>query len=362
MKNKMVKKVLALALSTVMVGGVFAGCGDKEKAADDSAKTESADPTKEAEPAGDAGEEAGDTKTDDTAASGETYNIGVLQYMPHTALDASNKGFFAALDELGIKYEADQQNAAGETSTCQTIAETLVNSNNDLIFAIATPAAQAVAGVTSDIPIVLTAVTDPADAGLVESNEAPGGNVTGSSDLTPVADQIAMVKKILPEAKKVGMLFCSSEANSVFQINMAKEACEKEGLEYEDFTVSSSNEIQTIVESAVGKVDVLYSPTDNIVANNMATVSMVANENKLPVVCGEEGMVDNGGLVTYGVDYFQVGYMAGEMAAKILTGESTPAEMPIEYLDAAKCSLKINEETAAALGLDAAKLKEDLGA
>lgn len=343
MKNKTVKKVLAAALSMVVAGSMMTGCGSSKE--ENKSATES-DGAKEEE-----------SVNPDGTATEETYNIGVLQYMPHPALDTSSEGFFAALDELGIKYKADKQNAAGEVSTCQTIAETLVNSNNDLIFAIATPAAQALASATSEIPIVLTAVTDPADAGLVASNEAPGGNVTGSSDLTPVKEQIALVKKLFPEAKKVGLLYCSSEANSVFQINMAKEACEAEGLEYEDLTVSSSNEIQTVVESAVGNVDVLYSPTDNIVANNMATVSMVANENKLPMICGEEGMVDSGGLITYGIDYYQIGYLAGEMAAKILTGEGQPADMPVEYLDASKCSLKINEETAATLGLNVEELK-----
>lgn len=340
MKKRMVTRVLAAAVSAMMMTAVVSGCG--------SAK----DPARSTE------------KKDETAnaGTGETYNIGVLQFMPHTALDASNEGFFAALDELGIQYKADQQNAAGETSTCQTIAETLVNSNNDLIFTIATPAAQAAASATSEIPIVLTAVTDPEDAGLAASNEAPGGNVTGSSDLTPVKEQIAMIKKLFPEAKKVGLLYCSSEANSVFQIHMAKEACEAEGLEYKDLTVSSSNEIQTVVESAVGNVDVLYSPTDNVVANNIATITMIANENNLPMVCGEEGMVDNGGLVTYGIDYYEVGYLAGQMAAKILTGESQPADMPIEYLDASQCALKINEDTAAALGLNVDEMKTALGA
>ncbi len=129
---------------------------------------------------------------------------------------------FAALDEMGIQYEADQQNAAGEASSCQTIAQTLVNNGSDLIFAIATPAAQAVAGVTSDIPVVLTAVTDPAESGLVESNDAPGGNVTGTSDLTPVKEQIDLMKQILPDVKKVGVLYCSAESNSAIQAQMAK--------------------------------------------------------------------------------------------------------------------------------------------
>lgn len=336
------KKILAAAITVVMTASL-AACGS-DGTSGNSSKS-------------DAGQSA---SASDSAAAGsdKVYKIGVIQYMPHDALDATNKGFFEALDELGIKYEKDEQNAGGEQSACQTIAETLVNNGNDLIFAIATPAAQSVAGVTSDIPIVLTAVTDPADAGLVASNEEPGGNVTGTSDLTPVAEQIALVKKINPDAKKVGFLYCSAEANSEFQINIAKEACEKEGLEYEDYSISNTNEIQTVVESAVGKVDALYSPTDNMVANAMSTVSMVANENKIPVIVGEQGMMENGGLITYGIDYKELGYKAGQMAAKILTGESTPAEMPIEYLSEEQCALNINEETEAALGLDLSDLKK----
>lgn len=162
-----------------------------------------------------------ENQTPSNGSSDETvHQIGVLQLTQHAALDASNEGFFAALDEAGIKYEADQQNAAGEQSTCQTIAEKFVNDQKDLIFAIATPAAQAAAGATSEIPIILTAVTDPAESGLVNSNDAPGGNVTGTSDLTPVNEQIELLQKILPEAKNVGILYCSAEANSILQLSL----------------------------------------------------------------------------------------------------------------------------------------------
>ena len=245
------------------------------------------------------GSSSTNTTTDDKSAESTddtTYKIGVLQLTPHAALDKANEGFIAALDESGIKYEVDQQNASGEQSACQTIAEKLVNDGNDLIYAIATPAAQAVAGVTSEIPIVLSAVTDPAESGLVASNDAPGGNVTGTSDLTPVKEQIELLKQILPDAKTVGILFCSSESNSEIQAAMAREACEANGLEHIDFTVSSSNEIQTVVESMVGKVDVIYAPTDNTIAAGMPTVSMIATDNGLPIICGEQGMVDAGGL------------------------------------------------------------------
>ena len=157
---------------------------------------------------------------------------------------------------------------------------------------------------TKDIPIVLSAVTDPAASGLVASNEAPGGNVTGTSDLTPISEQIKLLKDLFPDASKVGILYCSAESNSSIQAELAREACTELGLEATDFTVSSTNEIQTVVESMVGKVDVIFAPTDNTIANGMATVSMIATDNGLPVICGESGMVEAGGLATYGIDYY----------------------------------------------------------
>ena len=329
------KKTFAFLLSLGLAVSMLAGCGSKTTQTEAPASTEAAQ-----------------TEAPADSASDDTYKIGVIQYVQHDALAASHEGFFAALDDLGISYEADQQNAAGEASSCQTIAETLVNNGNDLIFAIATPAAQSVAGVTTEIPIVLTAVTDPAESGLVESNDAPGGNVTGTSDLTPVTEQIDLLKELIPEAKTVGILYCSAESNSVLQAEMAKEACEEAGLASEDYTVSSSNEIQTVVESMIGKVDAIYAPTDNMIAAGMATVAMVANENKIPVICGEEGMVKEGGFATYGINYYELGYKAGEMAAQILTEGADPAEMPIGYLAAEECSLMINGDTAETLGID----------
>ena len=278
--------------------------------------------------------------------------IGVLQLTEHPALDASNKGFVEALDEAGITYNIDQQNAQNDQSACQTIAHKLVNDGNDLILAIATPAAQAVAGATDEIPIIGTAITDFASAGLVQSNDKPGKNVTGSSDLTPVADQFDLLVKLLPQAKTVGVLYCTAESNSDVQVKLADQAAANHGLKLVRYSVSSSNEIQQIVESMVGKVDVVYTPTDNTIAAGMTTVTMIANDNKLPTICGEEGMVDNGGLATYGINYEELGKLAGQMAVKILKGESKPADMAIEHLDASKCTLKTNEETAKKLGID----------
>lgn len=292
-----------------------------------------------------------------TGSSDKTYKIGVLQLVQHEALDASNKGFFAALDDEGISYTADQQNAGGEVSSASTIADKLVNDKDDLIFAIATPAAQAVAGVTNDIPIVITAVTDPAKSGLVNSNEKPGKNVTGTSDLTPVKEQIKLLKDLLPEAKKVGMLYSSAEANSALQIEMAHEAAKEQGLEYEDYSVSSLNEIQSVVESMVGKVDAIYVPTDNMIASGMSTVSMIATENKIPIIGAEVAHVNNGALATYGINYYELGYLAGKQAAKILRDGANPADMPIEYLPAEKCEFAVNEDVANALNIDVSSIK-----
>ena len=292
-------------------------------------------------------------------ASANAKKVGILQYVQHPALDKANEGFVAALNGAGVDVAIEQQNAGGEQSAAQTIANKLVNDKKDLILAIATPAAQAVAGVTSDIPVVITAVTDPAASGLVESNDAPGGNVTGSSDLTPVADQIELLTKLLPKAKTVGILYCTAEANSKLQADMAMEALKEKGLNGVEYTVSSSNEIQTVVESMVGKVDAIYVPTDNVIAAGMTTVAMIATtEHKIPIIGAEAAHVENGALATYGIDYFEVGKLAGEQAVEILNGKS-PADIPIAYLPKDRCKLTINEEVASELGIDTSNISMD---
>jgi hypothetical protein len=292
-------------------------------------------------------------------ASANAKKVGILQYVQHPALDKANEGFVAALNGAGVDVAIEQQNAGGEQSAAQTIANKLVNDKKDLILAIATPAAQAVAGVTSDIPVVITAVTDPAASGLVESNDAPGGNVTGSSDLTPVADQIELLTKLLPKAKTVGILYCTAEANSKLQADVAMEALKEKGLNGVEYTVSSSNEIQTVVESMVGKVDAIYVPTDNVIAAGMTTVAMIATtEHKIPIIGAEAAHVENGALATYGIDYFEVGKLAGEQAVEILNGKS-PADIPIAYLPKDRCKLTINEEVASELGIDTSNISMD---
>ncbi len=344
-------KKWAAASMAAMMAASMVGCGSGASSTATTAAAEEAATTAAAAEGTEAASEA--AKADD----GKTYKIGVLQLVQHAALDKSNEGFVAALDDAGLSYEIDQQNASGEQSACQTIAEKFVNDGDDLIFAIATPAAQAASAATTEIPIVLSAVTDPAESGLVESNDAPGGNVTGTSDLTPVTEQIDLLQKLIPDAKTVAILYCSAESNSEIQAQMARDALDAAGIAHEDYTVSNSNEIQTVVESMIGKVDAIYAPTDNTIAAGMATVSQVANDNKLPVICGESGMVNEGGLATYGIDYYQLGYLAGQQAVEILVDGKNPADIPIGYLSADKCELTINQETADLLGIDTSSVQ-----
>ena len=287
------------------------------------------------------------------SSDADKIKIGILQLVEHDALDASYRGFVDGLKEAG--YEdgkniiIDYQNAQGEQANCITIGQKFINDKSDLILAIATPAAQAVANMTKDIPILITAVTDPADSKLVNDNNAPGGNVTGTSDLTPVESQIELLTEITPNVKTVGLLYCSSEQNSVFQINMAKRKLDSMGIKHIDLTVSNPNEIQQVLQSAIGKVEAVYTPTDNMIAAGMATVALVAEPAKLPVVCGEGGMTKLGGTATYGISYYELGKLTSTQAVSILKGEKNPAEMPIEYLQ--KFDLIVNTNMVESIGL-----------
>ncbi len=286
-------------------------------------------------------------------------SVGILQLVEHAALDANYQGFVDGLKEAGYvdgeNITIDYQNAQGEQANCTTIADKFVSDKKDLIFAIATPAAQAVAAKTESIPVLISSVTDPKTAGLVDSNEKPGHNITGTSDLTPCAAQIDLIKQLYPNTKKVGMLFCSAEDNSRFQINLAEAECDKIGLSYEEYTVSNQNEVMTVVQSMVGKVDAIYAPTDNMIAATMGVVGEVAADAKIPVICGEEGMVQAGGLATYGLNYYQLGKQTATMAVSILKGEKKPADMAIQYLTS--CDFSYNPETADLLGIDLSNIQ-----
>ncbi|CCY74180.1 ABC transporter substrate-binding protein [Brachyspira aalborgi] len=279
--------------------------------------------------------------------------IGVLQLIEHNALDSAYKGFVDGLKEAG--YEdgkniiIDYQNAQGEQANCITIGQKFINDKSDLILAIATPAAQAIANMTKDIPILITAVTDPADSKLVADNNAPGGNVTGTSDLTPVEAQIELLKEMIPNVKTVGLLYCSSEQNSVFQINIAKKKLDAMGIKYIDIAISNLNEIQQVIQNVIGKVEAIYTPTDNMIANGMATVALMTEPAKLPVICGEGGMTMLGGTATYGINYYELGKLTSTQAVSILKGDKKTAEMPIEYLQ--KFDLVVNTNMIESIGL-----------
>ena len=279
--------------------------------------------------------------------------IGVLQLIEHNALDSAYKGFVDGLKEAG--YEdgkniiIDYQNAQGEQANCITIGQKFINDKSDLILAIATPAAQAIANMTKDIPILITAVTDPADSKLVGDNNAPGGNVTGTSDLTPVEAQIELLKEIIPNVKTVGLLYCSSEQNSVFQINIAKKKLDAMGIKYIDIAISNLNEIQQVIQNIIGKVEAIYTPTDNMIANGMATVALMTEPAKLPVICGEGGMTMLGGTATYGINYYELGKLTSTQAVSILKGDKKTSEMPIEYLQ--KFDLVVNTNMIESIGL-----------
>ena len=288
-----------------------------------------------------------------SAEGGKMINIGVAQLLTHPAMDASLKGFKDGLASQGFEegknVTYDIQNAQGEQSNCITIANTFANKKPDLILAIATPAAQAVAKVITDTPVMITAATDPADAKLVASNEKPGGNVSGPSDKTPVKEQIEMLKEIVPDVQTVGIMYTSSETNSQLQAKWAKAACEELGLKYQEFTISNTNEIQQVAQSMVGKVQAVYIPTDNILASGMKNVAAVTNSAKLPLIVAEVGPVQNGGLCTVGINYEKLGYQTGLMAAKGLKGEAKPADMAIEYQT--EYTISYNSAVAKQLGI-----------
>ena len=289
----------------------------------------------------------------------EKVNVGIVQLVEHAALDAANKGFVEGLASKGYKegqnIAYDRQNAQADQSNLQNIAHRFVNNKVNLICAIATPAAQTVANVTSDIPIVATAVTDYKTAKLVKDNAKPGTNVTGTTDMNPVEQQLDLLLKVVPNAKSVGTIYCSSEVNSQLQVDILKKAATAKGVTIKEATVSNVNDIQQAARSLVGKVQAIYVPTDNVLASAMPTLVSVTEEAKLPVICGEGGMVKAGGLATLGVDYYKLGVQAGEMAADILSGKSKPADMAIQAQKEFKAMVNLKE--AEKIGL---KVPEDV--
>ena len=312
-------KGLAVGASLVMALGLLAGCGGEKKAA----------PEK------------------------KMVKVGIVQLVEHSALDAANKGFVDGMAANGYKEKEnvtyDRQNAQADQSNLQNIAQRFVSGKMDLICAIATPAAQTMANATKDIPIVGTAITDYAEAKLVASNKEPKGNVTGTTDMNPIKEQVDLMLKIMPQTKNVGVVYSSSEVNSQLQVKILKEVLAAKNINVVEATVSNVNDIQQAAQSLVGKVDTVYAPTDNVIASAMPTLVAITDEAKIPVFCGEGGMVKAGGLATVGIDYYKLGLQTGAMAARILSGKEKPATMAIESQK--EMQTIVNEEAAKKLGI-----------
>lgn len=286
-----------------------------------------------------------------SSKTGDKVSIGIIQYAEHDALSLSRKGFLEALEKAGYvegeNLVVNYQNAQGDQANLQTMVEQLAGANN-LNFAIATPAAQALLNVDSETPAVFTAVTDPVSAGLVDSLEKPGGNMTGSTDAVDVQEQIDILLKVVPDAKTVGIFYNSSEVNSEVQAKEAQKALEAEGKTVVVKTVTTTNDVQQAMTSLAGQVDAIFLPTDNTVASTATTIGEILKEKKVPAIGSDEAVLE-GVLFTYGVDFHAIGVQAGEMAVQILEGKD-PASLAVEKPKTA--SIAVNEEMAKAIGID----------
>lgn len=289
------------------------------------------------------------------------YTVGLLQFVSHPALDQISDGVRAGLKESGLiegeNLEIIYQNGQADQSKLTTMSEQLITKGSDVLVGVATPAAQSLANQTKEIPVILGAVTDPVGAGLVSDMENPGANITGVSDKAPVLEQLKLAKELLPYAKKVGILFTSSEDNSKYQVAEAEEIAKELGLETEQFSVPSTNEVSQVVQVMAKKVDFIYIPLDNVLANAMPTIVSEADKTLTPIITSADTMVAEGGLGTVGINQFEIGVQAGRMAASVLRGESNPATTPIYTFK--EGDLILNEKQAAVLGIEIPeKLKE----
>jgi putative ABC transport system substrate-binding protein len=279
------------------------------------------------------------------------YKVGVCQLVQHAALDAATEGFTAALkDELGDEVTVEVQNASGDSATCATICNTFVSEGVDLIMGNATPALVSASQATATIPIVGTSITDYATAlDISDWNGKTGINVTGASDLAPLDKQAELLKELFPNVKKVGIVYCTAEANSKYQSTEITKTLKSMGYEVTEFTFSDSNDIQSVVTNACSNSDVLYIPTDNQAAAATETINNVALAAKVPIICGEEGICEGCGVATLSISYYDMGYNAGKMAAKILKEGTDPSTMDIQY--SSEFTKKYNADICKELGI-----------
>ena len=285
-------------------------------------------------------------------AADKKFKIGISQIVEHPSLDASRQGFIAALKENGFEdgknIEIDYQNAQGDANTINTISQKFVGDKKDLVLAIATPNAQSLVKATAgtNIPVLFTAITDPLSAKLVDNLEKPGKNVTGYSDTHPdaIKNAVSSIKEMFPNAKKVGIIYNSGEANSVVNVNNAKKAMASAGLEAVEANASNGSEVKQAAESLVGRADVIYVPKDNTVVAALKAVIKVAEDNHIPLFVGEMDSVKNGGFAGFGTDYYELGHSTGEMAVKILKGEAKPGDLAVQFPK--ELHLAVNKEAA----------------
>ena len=343
------KKLLALVLVGVMSFGLVA-CGSTEAAAP-AAEAETAEETTEEAATEEAAEET-EEAAEETAAetTGDTFTIGVCQLVQHPALDAATEGFETALkDQLGDAVTFDEQNAQGDSNTCATIVNSFVSSSYDLILANATAPLQAAAAATDSIPVLGTSITDYATAlEITDWTGTVGTNVSGTSDLAPLDQQAAMIQELFPEAKTIGLLYCSAEPNSQYQVDVIEGYLTDMGYECTQYGFSDSNDLASVCTTANDSSDVIYIPTDNTAASNTELINNICY-GSTPVVAGEEGICAGCGIATLSISYYDLGYTTGQMAAKILTGSADVATMPVEF--APNVVKKYNAANAEALGI-----------
>lgn len=319
------KKIMSVVMTAAMVAGL-AACGSEAESNTTQASGAS-------------------------ATSDKVYNIGICQQLEHPALDAATEGFQAALkDKLGDNVTFDVQNAQNEQANAATIANNFVANNVDLILANATTALQCAAAATSEIPILGTSVTDYATALEIDDwSGTTGRNISGTSDLAPLDEQENMLVELFPDAKTVGILYCSAEPNSKYQATVFEQELEADGISYKEFTASDSNDIGSVVQSAVEQVDVIYIPTDNTMAGNTEAVNNITLPAGIPVIAGEEGICKGCGVATLSISYYDIGYKAGEMAYDILVNGADVSTMKVEY--APNVTKKYNKSVCETLGI-----------
>ena len=322
------KKAVSLMMAAAMTMGL-AACGS-------SASTDTAASTADAASTTEAAESTADSAA---AADGKVYNVGICQLVQHEALDAATQGFKDALvEKLGegnVKF--DEQNASGDSANCATIVNGFVSNGVDLILANATAPLQAAAQATADIPVLGTSITDYATAlDINDWTGTVGNNISGTSDLAPLDQQAAMIKELFPDAKSVGLLYCSAEPNSVYQCDVIEGYLTEEGYTVARYAFTDTNDVTSVAQSAADNSDVIYIPTDNTAASNTEAIANVVLPAQVPVVAGEEGICSGCGAATLSISYYDLGYTTGEMAAKVLTGEADISTMPVEYTNVTK--------------------------